>query len=47
MFRKQTHPLMVEEETYNWSSPKSGVNRQLLYLSILFVAAGMLFSVLR
>lgn len=47
MFRKQSHPLTVEEESYNWASPKSGMNRQLLYLSVMFVVAGMLFSVLR
>ena len=47
MFKKTSHCLFVEEESYNWASPKSGRNRQLIALAILFMIAGMLFSVLR
>lgn len=46
-WKKSQNALFVEEETYNWSAPKSNINRRLIYLSILFVMAGLLFSVLR
>ena len=47
MARKQPHCVFVEDEVYNWGNPKSVMNRRLLMLSILFVSAGLLFSVLR
>lgn len=47
MSRKIQHCLFVEEERYNWASPKSVLNRRLLFMALLFVAAGVLFSVLR
>ena len=47
MSRKIQHCLFVEEESYNWTSPKSAVNRRLFVMAVLFVAAGVLFSVLR
>lgn len=46
-FRKSQNCLFVEEERYNWATPKSKINQRLLYLSILFVVAGLLFNVLR
>ena len=46
MFKKTSHCLFVEEETYNWSSPKSSMQKPLIFLAIMFVAAGFLFSVL-
>lgn len=47
MARKTQHCLFIEEEIYNWASPKSAKNRRLLYMGLMFLAAGMLFSVLR
>ncbi|MCG8416212.1 MAG: hypothetical protein MI746_18490 [Pseudomonadales bacterium] len=47
MARKSQHCLFIEEEIYNWASPKSAKNRRLLYLALLFLTAGLLFSVLR
>lgn len=46
MFKKTPHSLFVEEETYNWASPKSGMHKQLLLLGVMFVVAGLLFSTL-
>lgn len=47
MFKKSSHCLFVEEETYNWASPKSGRNKQLIFLALVFLVAGLLFGVLR
>jgi hypothetical protein len=47
LFRKSDHCLFVEEEIYNWGSPKSRVNRSLLFMSVIFIITGVLFSVLR
>jgi hypothetical protein len=46
LFRKNRNCLFVEEEHYNWASPKSSASKKLIGLSILFVASGLLFSVL-
>ena len=45
--KKPQNVLFVEEETYNWVSAKSGVNKRLLTLAILFMAVALLFSALR
>lgn len=47
MFKKPSHCLFAEEETYNWTSPKSGRNKLLIYLAVLFMIAAVLFSALR
>jgi len=48
LFKKSQNALFVEdEEIYNWASPKSRLNRNLLIVALLFVACGMLFSLLR
>jgi len=47
MFKKNSHPMFIEEETYNWGSPRSVRSRQLVYLAVLFMLAGLLFSVMR
>jgi hypothetical protein len=47
LFRKSDHCLFVEEEVYNWGSPKSRMNRSLLFMSVIFIITGVLFSVLR
>ena len=47
LFRKSEHCLFVEEEVYNWGSPKSRMNRSLLFMSVIFIITGVLFSVLR
>lgn len=44
--KKPQNVLFVEEESYNWAPVKTG-NRRLIYLSILFVFAALLFSALR
>ncbi|MDP6095987.1 MAG: hypothetical protein QGG67_08390 [Gammaproteobacteria bacterium] len=46
-FKKRQNCLFVEEERHNWIAPKSSVNRRLIYLSILFVSAALLFGLLR
>ncbi len=46
MARKLQHCLFVEEESYNWTSPKSVLNRRLLFIALLFIAAGVVFSML-
>jgi len=43
-FKKSQNCLFVEEETYKWATPKNNVNRRLIYLSLLFVVLGLLFS---
>lgn len=45
--RKQPHCLFVEEEQYNWAPAKSSVSGKLIGLSVLFIVAALLFSVLR
>ncbi|MCH7815243.1 MAG: hypothetical protein IIC60_01610 [Proteobacteria bacterium] len=45
-FKRQHNCLFVEEETYNWSTPKNSVNRKLVYLAILFVIGGLVFNAL-
>jgi len=47
LFRKNQNCLFVEEEIYNWSSPKSRVNRHLVTLAVFFVISGVLLSGLR
>jgi hypothetical protein len=47
LFKKSDHCLFVEEEIYNWGSPKSRMNRSLLFMSVIFIITGVLFSVLR
>lgn len=47
LFKKSQNCLFVEEEIYNWASPKSRMNRNLLFMSVVFIVTGMLFSVLR
>lgn len=47
LFKKSQNCLFVEEEIYNWASPKSRANRNLLYLSVFIIIFGVLFSVLR
>ncbi|MFN3164018.1 MAG: hypothetical protein ACE37N_11195 [Pseudohongiellaceae bacterium] len=47
MFKRSQNCLFVEEEIYNWSSPKSRVNRHLVALAVLFVISGVLLSALR
>ena len=45
--KKPQNVLFVEEETNNWVSAKSGVNKRLLALAILVVAVALLLSALR
>ncbi|GAB5499455.1 MAG: hypothetical protein PsegKO_17660 [Pseudohongiellaceae bacterium] len=47
LFKRSQNCLFVEEEIYNWSSPKSRVNRHLVTLAIFFVICGVLLSALR
>lgn len=47
LFKKRQHCLFVEEEIYNWASPRSRVNRHLTVLAVLFVISGLLLSALR
>lgn len=47
MFKKSSHCLFVEEEIYNWATPRPNRSRLLIYLAVIFMIAGMLFSVLR
>jgi hypothetical protein len=47
MRRKQTHCLFIEEESYNWSAPKSAKHYRLIAVSVLVIVAGLLFSLLR
>ena len=44
--KKSQHCLFVEEERYNWAAPKSNISRKMLYLSVMFVVMGLLFSLL-
>jgi|TARA_B110000483_G_scaffold243496_1_gene333612 hypothetical protein len=46
IFKKNQNCLFIEEEHYNWASPKPSGSKKLLGLSILFVVSGLLFSVL-
>ena len=45
-FKKTQNCLFVEEERYKWATPKNNVHRNLVYLSVLFVIAALLFSTL-
>ena len=47
LFKKPQNALFVEEEIYNWASPKSRLNRNLIFLAVVFVVSGVLFSMLR
>ncbi len=47
MSRKHQHCLFVEEEVYNWSSPKSLYNRRLLIFSVVVMMTALLFGMLR
>lgn len=47
MSRKHQHCLFVEEEVYNWSTPKSLHNRPLLVMAVVIIVAGLLFGMLR
>lgn len=47
LFRKSQNCLFVEEEVYNWASPKSRANRGMIMLSLVFIMTGVLFSILR
>ena len=46
LFKKASHCLFVEEEQYKWAERKSSLNRKLVYLSLLFIACGLLFGLL-
>ena len=46
LFKKASHCLFVEEERYRWAEPKSRLNRRLVYLSVVIVVAGLMFSML-
>jgi len=46
LFKRGQNSLFVEEESNNWATPRTKTNRMLVYLSILFVMAGMLFGTL-
>ena len=46
--KKQQNVLFVEDEKkYNWSNVQPGLDRRLIYLSLLFLAIAILFSALR
>ena len=47
LLKKSQHCLFVEEESYNWAAPKSSISRKILYLLVMFVVMGLLFSLLR
>lgn len=46
-FKKTQNCLFVEEETYKWAQKKGGLNRQLIIVSLLCLAAAFLFGALR
>lgn len=46
LFKKSQNALFVEEEIYNWKAPQTSNNKRLFYLSLLFIAAALLFSAL-
>ena len=46
-FKKSQNALFVEEEIYNWASPKSRLNKGLILMALVVVACGVLFSMLR
>ncbi|SUZ71558.1 uncharacterized protein METZ01_LOCUS24412, partial [marine metagenome] len=46
-WKNTQNAIFVENETYKWATPKSSINRRLIYLSALFVLASLLFSVLK
>ena len=47
LFKKHQNCLFVEEEIYNWASPRSRINRHLVVLAVFFVVSGVLLSALR
>lgn len=48
LFKKTQNCLFVEEEeSYDWAAPKSSISQKMLYLSLMFVVMGLLFSLLR
>jgi hypothetical protein len=47
MPRKQQHCLFVEEEVYNWSSPRSLYNHPMLVMSVVILVTALLFGMLR
>jgi len=44
--RRQNVLFVEDDEKYNWSREQSGLNRRLIYLSLLFLGAAVLFSAL-
>lgn len=46
MFKKTSHCLFVEEETYNWANPGSSLHKPLSFLAVAFVVGGLFFGVL-
>ena len=46
-WKNSQNAIFVENETYKWAAPKSSITRRLIYLSVLFVLASLLFSVLK
>lgn len=47
MRHKKTHCLVIEEEPYNWSGPKSFKHHRLTEVSFLILVAGLLSSLIR
>ncbi|MEX2468157.1 MAG: hypothetical protein WD396_00235 [Pseudohongiellaceae bacterium] len=47
MFKKHSHSLFAEEETYNWATPKPNRSKLLIYLAVFFMITAVLFSALR
>lgn len=47
MSRKQQHCLFVEEEVYNWASPKPLSSRRLVVISVVILVTALLFGMLR
>ena len=47
MGRKQQHCLFVEDEIYNWANTRSASRKRMIVLSLMFLAIGLFFSVLR
>jgi hypothetical protein len=47
MARRQSHYLFIEDETFNWASPRTASHRRLILSSIMIVTAELLFSMLR
>lgn len=47
MSRKQHHCLFVEEEVYNWASPRPLNSRRLILFSVLVLMGVFLVGMLR